>query len=527
MENYLMSSPRNAEFDYQPDFDYDELKFQLEFNDIDYMNYSDNGMIGTGAVTNLASLVPGQSGQVGQLGQVGHLGLLAVGLAALSADLAPAPVPDNSSTSSGPPHGGPGHSGPSSDPRAMPNGPTHKSHPSISSDFAKLSTSSSIQSLDEYKPFPSHTTPRKRNKSTSIGSFNLSTPLKTSPSSNSSKISKTPYKHARSLSRNRNQFFTPSSFTPSSFTPSSMVSPKYKDLSFDQEDFETPVQHMPQFNLQFTSPQLRRQNTLESIKIEDQESDAIKQLKRAKSSTSINHPPLHHLHLYLHLYLHLNLNLYQYLAPLLAPVSSQSQAPLSQDPEPNLMANFEMSSSADAMSAAAAANPVSLKNIQLIQSQFSQLKSYPASINLLSIASNKPGLLPPMALFENDQPQSFSAPASTGSSLVSIPKSNFNHLIQSPHQIDEISLKQAKEINPSFVPDLPIKIKDDIIENDPKKKHACPLCLARFQRPEHVKRHMKSHSLEKPFECDQPNCNKRFNRKDNLKAHLKKIHSII
>lgn len=59
---------------------------------------------------------------------------------------------------------------------------------------------------------------------------------------------------------------------------------------------------------------------------------------------------------------------------------------------------------------------------------------------------------------------------------------------------------------------------------DPKKKHPCPLCHARFQRPEHVKRHMKSHSSEKPFECDEPNCGKRFNRKDNLKAHLKKIH---
>ncbi|CAK7909138.1 hypothetical protein CAAN3_10S04874 [[Candida] anglica] len=59
---------------------------------------------------------------------------------------------------------------------------------------------------------------------------------------------------------------------------------------------------------------------------------------------------------------------------------------------------------------------------------------------------------------------------------------------------------------------------------DPKKKHPCPLCDSRFQRPEHVKRHMKSHSKEKPFECDEPECGKRFNRKDNLKAHLKKIH---
>lgn len=68
------------------------------------------------------------------------------------------------------------------------------------------------------------------------------------------------------------------------------------------------------------------------------------------------------------------------------------------------------------------------------------------------------------------------------------------------------------------------------VENAPpgkkKKNHECPLCGLRFQRPEHVKRHMRSHSKEKPFHCDQPNCGKRFNRSDNLKAHLKKIHKL-
>lgn len=62
--------------------------------------------------------------------------------------------------------------------------------------------------------------------------------------------------------------------------------------------------------------------------------------------------------------------------------------------------------------------------------------------------------------------------------------------------------------------------------NDKKKIHECPLCHSRFQRPEHVKRHMRSHSSEKPFACPQPNCNKRFNRKDNLKQHLRKIHGL-
>lgn len=55
-----------------------------------------------------------------------------------------------------------------------------------------------------------------------------------------------------------------------------------------------------------------------------------------------------------------------------------------------------------------------------------------------------------------------------------------------------------------------------------KKTHSCPLCGGVFQRPEHVKRHMRSHSSEKPFDCDE--CGKKFNRADNLRAHLRKIH---
>lgn len=82
-------------------------------------------------------------------------------------------------------------------------------------------------------------------------------------------------------------------------------------------------------------------------------------------------------------------------------------------------------------------------------------------------------------------------------------------------------------LEPNFSVDIPI-VKSNRVEKtdkvDPKKTHKCPICDARFQRPEHVKRHLKSHSSEKPYQCEEPDCGKRFNRKDNLKAHLKKIH---
>lgn len=139
-------------------------------------------------------------------------------------------------------------------------------------------------------------------------------------------------------------------------------------------------------------------------------------------------------------------------------------------------------------------------------------KSYPASIDLASIATspmnsnsvqnistinsaspNNPNGLPTMATFS----------ISSG---------------QSTHATPETFIPSPQDLK------LPIKVSDKTDVIDPKKKHSCPLCQARFQRPEHVKRHLKSHSSEKPYECDEPNCGKRFNRKDNLKAHLKKIH---
>ncbi|KAL5634939.1 hypothetical protein ACGC1H_002837 [Rhizoctonia solani] len=53
--------------------------------------------------------------------------------------------------------------------------------------------------------------------------------------------------------------------------------------------------------------------------------------------------------------------------------------------------------------------------------------------------------------------------------------------------------------------------------------HACPVCQATFTRPQHVARHMRSHTGDRPYKCSV--CNDSFGRSDLLKRHEKKMHS--
>jgi transcription factor STE12 len=53
------------------------------------------------------------------------------------------------------------------------------------------------------------------------------------------------------------------------------------------------------------------------------------------------------------------------------------------------------------------------------------------------------------------------------------------------------------------------------------KAFVCPLfsCGRMFKRQEHLKRHLRTHTMERPYAC--PKCKKRFSRSDNLNQHLR------
>lgn len=285
---------------------------------------------------------------------------------------------------------------------------------------------------------------------------------------------------------------------------------------------------------------LRRNDTLDSIKIEDQEDDACKQLRKAKSFTSFGDQNSR-------------------MTRIVNSRSGRSSNDLSNvfaDSTPDLSADGSPPKYTrdqhprDAFKKSASIDLLLPELVATDRMGDKNLKSYPASIDLASITQSSgtshASPLPPVSTGRlmppiGNQPSLANMPtASRSNSYVGNPRQNLLNAAAKKLSKVPTGYPTASQIQKTSTTEDIAKFAESILQSDtkrpiyvqleqkdvydPKKKHKCPLCLARFQRPEHVKRHLKSHSTDKPFQCDEPDCGRRFNRKDNLKAHLKKIH---
>ncbi|KAJ7277417.1 hypothetical protein C8J57DRAFT_1581895 [Mycena rebaudengoi] len=57
--------------------------------------------------------------------------------------------------------------------------------------------------------------------------------------------------------------------------------------------------------------------------------------------------------------------------------------------------------------------------------------------------------------------------------------------------------------------------------NDGGKKHVCPTCGKRFNRPSSLKIHLNTHSGITPYACPFPSCGRQFNVNSNMRRHYR------
>ncbi|KAJ7024893.1 hypothetical protein C8F04DRAFT_968392, partial [Mycena alexandri] len=58
--------------------------------------------------------------------------------------------------------------------------------------------------------------------------------------------------------------------------------------------------------------------------------------------------------------------------------------------------------------------------------------------------------------------------------------------------------------------------------SEDSRKHLCPTCGKRFQRPSSLRIHANTHTGATPYSCPHPGCGRAFNVASNMRRHFRK-----
>lgn len=102
------------------------------------------------------------------------------------------------------------------------------------------------------------------------------------------------------------------------------------------------------------------------------------------------------------------------------------------------------------------------------------------------------------------------------------PVQNGTNASFSDHHLSQSSSQNQPNLTPPGALGSSGMAQYETVSSDGKvRAFVCPLysCGRLFKRMEHLKRHMRTHTMERPFRCSR--CGKRFSRSDNLTQHLR------